>query len=328
MSCLTFKLLKVRLNGRVMETFDRPDIAEGIFYEYLRLDDPMSASLIEHVVDGFPFVLGPLAQVRGLHMGGSDGHRANGPKHQHILKALGSTFEAVVVSPIFGLAANVQKISVEATENSIHILETGMDGVQHFFGEMDRKREWILSQLAHVNVKDLFEKVPEAMARVITQDKAATIQAVSNWVKTNISEDEGDNKLEKGEGHQTLADDGSGHPLSRWFHEVDYAPDEIGPLIVQSSHDLTRKLFLTLVHLYLLLLFIVSFPGSYSTRTKCVIRRSKMVLCDTDSNSDSEEVSDTEYQECEDEDLGRQMSKGSVSLSWDAESLDCCLSEE
>ena len=50
-----------------MEVFQRPDIAEGIFYEYFRVDDPMSTELLERVVDGFPFLLAPLAQVKGVH---------------------------------------------------------------------------------------------------------------------------------------------------------------------------------------------------------------------------------------------------------------------
>ena len=58
-------LTQVRLNRRLMDRFPRADIAEGIFYEYLRYDDPISPELRERVVDGFPFLLAPLAQVKG-----------------------------------------------------------------------------------------------------------------------------------------------------------------------------------------------------------------------------------------------------------------------
>jgi hypothetical protein len=45
---------------------------------------------------------------------------------------------------------------------------------------------------------------------------------------------------------------------------------------------------LAVVHLYLLLLFIVSFPGSYSTRTRCIIIRKS---CSSQDVSDSESES-------------------------------------
>lgn len=41
-------------------------MARGIFYEYLRADDPMSMDARNHFADGFPFLLAPLAQVRGI----------------------------------------------------------------------------------------------------------------------------------------------------------------------------------------------------------------------------------------------------------------------
>jgi hypothetical protein len=49
-----------------MDIFPRPDVARGIFFEYLRTDDPISPDFITRVVDGFPFLLGPLAQVKGM----------------------------------------------------------------------------------------------------------------------------------------------------------------------------------------------------------------------------------------------------------------------
>lgn len=41
-------------------------MARGIFYEYLRADEPMSMDARNHFADGFPFLLAPLAQVRGI----------------------------------------------------------------------------------------------------------------------------------------------------------------------------------------------------------------------------------------------------------------------
>ena len=49
-----------------MDIFPRPDVAEGIFYEYLRYDAPISLDFRDHVVDGIPFLLAPLALVRNF----------------------------------------------------------------------------------------------------------------------------------------------------------------------------------------------------------------------------------------------------------------------
>jgi hypothetical protein len=67
-----------------------------------------------------------------------------------------------------------------------------------------------------------------------------------------------------------------GSPLTRWLGESQEAtlPDEIGPMI-HPTMNLTRKVFLAMVHLYLMLLLIVSLPGSPSTRTKLVVRRKR-----------------------------------------------------
>ena len=62
-----------------------------------------------------------------------------------------------------------------------------------------------------------------------------------------------------------------------------------------SASNVTQKLIFGMVHLYLLLLLIASFPAKWSTRTKSVVTRkttgsSYMVAVPADSeNSDSDE---------------------------------------
>jgi len=58
--------LELRLEGRTVDIFPSPDVARGIFYEYLRGDDPISVDARDHFSDGFPFLLAPLAQVKGI----------------------------------------------------------------------------------------------------------------------------------------------------------------------------------------------------------------------------------------------------------------------
>merc|ERR1719401_799574 len=45
--------LEIRIDGRLMDSFPRPDIASGIFYEYLRDSNPMSPDARMHFTDGF-----------------------------------------------------------------------------------------------------------------------------------------------------------------------------------------------------------------------------------------------------------------------------------
>jgi len=63
--------LEVRVDGRLMDKFAIPGLASGIFYEYLRKDDPMSMDALLNFANGFPFLLAPLAQVKGASVGQS-----------------------------------------------------------------------------------------------------------------------------------------------------------------------------------------------------------------------------------------------------------------
>jgi len=49
--------LEVRLDGRLMDSFDDVEIGRGIFYEYLRMDDPMSVEARENFSLGMPRIL-------------------------------------------------------------------------------------------------------------------------------------------------------------------------------------------------------------------------------------------------------------------------------
>merc|ERR1719401_1041480 len=56
---------EIRLDGRIMDVFPRPDIAKGLFSEYLN-ENPISVDAKARFADGFPFLLAPLAQVKGM----------------------------------------------------------------------------------------------------------------------------------------------------------------------------------------------------------------------------------------------------------------------
>ena len=50
------------MNGEFVDSFNDASMAKGIFYEYMRGDDPISPEAREHFPDGFPSILAPLTQ--------------------------------------------------------------------------------------------------------------------------------------------------------------------------------------------------------------------------------------------------------------------------
>ena len=262
-----------------METFARPDIAEGIFYEYLRHDDPISPELRDHVVDGFPFLLGPLAQVRGVNIGKNSPHKAVG-QSSSIMGMVGGFTESLRYHAI-EIAGAAKHGAFVAAEHAVNAAKDVGDVTKEFARELDRRRDTM--------VRVTSTALP-MVAKMLMRD-SETIEAFTKWLATltgHEPEPEPEEEVLLISETDRRAPRGRvfGHPVSRWFGEDYHAPDEIGPLKI---HPTINKIILALVHLYLLLLFIVSFPGSYSTRTKLVARRSVKIR-DTTSDSDSEDA--------------------------------------
>jgi len=268
--------LGVRLNGRLMEVFPRPDIAEGIFFEYLRYDDPISPELRERVVDGFPFLLGPLSQIQGMgskftetkretrnffrpvinlgnHVAGgfmslgdlvvgNAGSMAEATRH-HVGEAMDHTRKGMI-----GMADSVMHMKVP---NVQEVFVAMRDSAQGFADEMLRHREHVLGQ-----------SFPGVVFKILTGDNASEAEV----------ETEDPLLMQR---NSSFRWNTQRNPLVAWIGETyAQAADEIDPMIIHPSMDASRRVFLALVHLYLLLLFIVSFPGSYSTRSKIIIRKS------------------------------------------------------
>ena len=275
--------LEVRLNGRLMDIFPRPDIAEGIFYEYLRYDNPISPEFVDRVVDGFPFLLGPLAQIRGIHIG------------QSSTPTQGTTNENAVLSAMFGFR---DFVLTQTTTMSEMTKQSMLDAADHI-GQMSKMLVESATDMAKEadRRRDLLVKhtvaAPEVFMKLLARDEA-TIQYFVRWMSgqpepevIGVDHNNVDSPLAtrpRGPRGRTF-----GYPLSRWFGEdIYYSPDEIEPMTI---HPTINRVILTLVHLYLLLLFIVSFPGSYSTRTKILHRRYHHREPSLD-DSDSDTISD------------------------------------
>jgi len=252
-----------------MEVFERPDIAEGIFYEYLRYDDPISPELRERVVDGFPFLLAPLAQVKGVSIGHQKEVKPAEPNA--IFKAMSGMAEAAT-SYATGFGSMVQHGASEMAGHAMHAAKSAGEAAQKLGKEADRRRDLLFKHAV---------AMPETVMKVFSRQDPS--QAVAEWVNRTPSHDEERPARRLSQGRVF------GYPLSRWFGEVYYAPDEIGPMKIHPTMNMTRKIFLALVHLYLLLLFIVSLPGSYSTRTKHVVRKNCVSRDISDSDSDTSE---------------------------------------
>ena len=261
-----------------MESFARPDIAEGIFYEYLRHDDPISPELREHVVDGFPFLLGPLAQVRGVNIGKNAPHKPAG-QSSSIMGMVGGFTESLRYHAI-EIAGAAKHGAFVAAEHAAKAAKDVGDATKDFARELDRRRDTM--------VRVTSTALPMAV-KMLTRDPE-TIVTFTKWIATLTGHEPEQEPEEEvlliSETRRAPRGRVFGHPVSRWFGEDYHAPDEIGPLKI---HPTINKIILALVHLYLLLLFIVSFPGSYSTRTKLVARRSIRIR-GTTSDSESEDA--------------------------------------
>jgi hypothetical protein len=256
-----------------MDTFDRSDIAEGIFYEYLRTDDPISTELRERVMDGFPFLLAPLARAK-------DFQSAPSPqKPPEVGNPLFRVFAGVTesaTSHAMGLAGMVQHgafaMAGHAANAALsfpgHAANAALsfgDVTKSVVSEVDRRRGLLVKHA--ILLPDTVMHLPETVMHLVSRDPDP-IQTVTDWVSGNATPEDPEEPLTRVSRGRVF-----GYPLSRWFSDTYHAPDEIGPMKIRPTMTMRRKIFLTLVHLYLLLLLIVSFPGSCATRTKLVVRR-------------------------------------------------------
>jgi hypothetical protein len=224
-----------------MASFDRPDIGQGIFYEYLRYDDPISPELLLNVVDGFPFLLAPLNM--GIRLPSS------------------SSFPTKEASPDWLNHARTQ--AAEWANNARKTIVESAFGAARGIGE------------AAVHQAEQFEKgvwphlaaAPGTLVKIVQRDEE-TWQAIGRWMsgadKAVTIEDIAP-LLENVETSLSSSSPSfsTRSPLRPHHHHhylrYYYAGDEIGPL---KFHPTINRLALILVHFYLLLLFIVSFPGS------------------------------------------------------------------
>jgi len=238
---------EVRLDGRLMDTFPRPDIARGIFSEYLN-DNPISQDAKAHFTDGFPFLLAPLAQVKGM--------SSAVPQAQESVKEIKSPsshnpmhrlmdFTMSSVGAVNTQAQTVSKWMQDgASEMSSSALGSAMGVARGLSEELDKQRMELLENAVDFH-KDGMEML-SSFIKLPKEDDGSALTIVNDVMPS-------------------LSPFSAGFETYNRVDAPEIMPDEIG-IKIEPKMNFTHTLFFTTVHIYLLLLLIVSIPGSNTTR--------------------------------------------------------------
>lgn len=260
-----------------MDTFPYPEIGRGIFYEYLRHDDPMSVEARESFVDGFPFLLAPLSQLRGFvpkseSSAGQRSSKAKAPE-KNIMNMIGDTFDTInsrskecldQIQDEFQSSISNLKNTFQTINSATHNI---VPSLQKLNANIDLRRGlWWKGVLEHTDesLKDLMKKLP------LIGDK---LNSNESFDDVNISPDnqtETEQNIFRPQIAKMFVDPLKQRPVS----------DEIG-VIIEPTMSSTHMMFLYMVHFYLVLLLIVSVPDSSSTQ---VVKRSSASTLDSESD--------------------------------------------
>lgn len=254
-----------------MDIFPRPDVAEGIFYEYLRYDAPISLDFKEHVVDGFPFLLAPLALVRDFP---TPMPQPTPVTSKGVVKTMGHMTDRAI-SQAGEFAAWAHSHTSVAATNIANVAKAMGDSARGMAEDVERGREHLWTQVS---------SMPDHMMQRVSQHPDALAASVTNWLRRKRNQNSvlSAYLLETDPNVFRI-------PASQWFGEDSSGPDKL-PVIPLATGHLGQQVFVWMVHLYLLLLLIVSLPGSHTI--KLVTRRSYKVPCDTESDASTSSSSD------------------------------------
>lgn len=275
--------MEVRLDGRLMDTFPRPDLASGIFFEYVRTDDPISVDALNRFADGFPFLLAPLAQVKGVfspvasHGSFEDSTKETAGTGSQISRFV-DNLAGSMNSHASDFASWVQENANGAASNVGDAFRNAGDAARGLGENMDRWRKSMLTQLA---------SIPEQSANFLPSKIPFIKQRGSSMAVAMRGDIEGQSQREwdGGSGNRPeYTQRGRAAPRGKVFgssirmllgdsSSPTPLPDEIGPIIPPTMNFWQKLCLLMMSHLYLMMLLIVSLPGSYTTRTKLVVKR-------------------------------------------------------
>jgi len=225
---------EIRLDGRLMDRFAEPDLARGIFYEYMRGDDPMSIEARDNFAKGFPYLLAPLAHVKGMQPLSNNGKKK----------------------------ANNNNIS---NENPPVVLQWLQENAQSFFSNVTymAKSTWDAAS------KGVAEDVDRKRGEIWDAISSIPQQAIGFLADRFIRHDQ--RRQEKGPFTVVPLQYFAGDCANSSGDELLMLQKPPTEQKKSFQNLLTRLFFFAMVHLYLLLLVVVSVTGSYAIQTKVVV---------------------------------------------------------
>lgn len=287
--------LELRIDGRVMDVFEDPVMGKGIFHEYLRGDDPMSMDARDHFADGFPFLLAPLAQVKGVSSSmpnpqDSAAEGRNTPERKPFTKTKKLAEDLInnISSRTSDASSWVQGNINGGVTNIGNAISTLSKNTQNMGSELTRRREQLMSHFSPEQVMNQLSP-EQIMSNISSMQEQSTRFFTSRAPFTKKRPDLKD-ELETKKPYETRSKsskrrrDVFRHHLAKLLDESPTKrplSDEIG-VIIEPVMSSTHMLFLYMVHFYLVLLLIVSVPDLNTNRL--VVRRSSVSTMDSESD--------------------------------------------
>jgi len=239
---------EVRLDGRVMDIFPRPDIAKGIFAEYMN-NNPISIDAKAHFTDGFPFLLAPLAQVKGMSSAIPQSQipkkvesQSSNPMHR-LFDATINSFTSVNAQAS-SFSRWMQGNAADMSSNMGNAFGSVVGTARGLGSELDRQR------------LEFFE-----IAMEFKEEGMDILSSLSSVMKTSTTQESPPSLSPFSPEFDVYNEDSASQEI---------LPDEIG-IEIEPSMNFSHSLFFVSVHVYLMLLFVVSFPASY--QSKLIVKR-------------------------------------------------------
>jgi hypothetical protein len=226
-------------------------MAKGIFSEYMN-NDPISLDAKSHFADGFPFLLAPLAQVKGMSSAVPIAH--DFPKKTES-NAMGNPMFRLMMLPVNTMNSQAHTLSKWMQEGAAEVsstLDEALGIARGFSAEFEKRRMELLDHAfaLHDDINSLITSSLERQGEGDADGNTA-LAVNSRHASTNAPSSQG----------HAFNDD-------MLFSNM---PDEIG-VEIEPTMNLSHWLFFTIVHVYLVLLFVVSIQDSSYT-TKFVVKR-------------------------------------------------------
>jgi len=235
--------LELRIDGRIIDIFQDPDVAKGIFYEYLRGDDPISFDARDHFGDGFPFLLAPLAQVKGVSspvQPQDSTLKSNQSGDSNAKGVFGNTLN--IITSHITQASDWMQGNVQGGMHNIASRSRALSSATQNFGAE------IHNFGNKIYLPENFKFITERLQNVKRRHLNPVVLFQDGLLKR-------DNFTLRNSGKSSRNDSSTKRPNS----------DEI-IVDTEPSKNFTHMLVLYMVHFYLVLLLIVSLPDSYTIR--------------------------------------------------------------